>query len=347
MDIIRIFDVSEPPTNTTNIVRCGGFWTPADREKPGEILLPVVHPRLADRFFGFQAIFLGKVFVAVTNPSMELWFAFDGTGWQASSNPIFSTPESVRDGMSLWSGPLQFLVRLEPEAMLQEVKVGYSVCKDLLEYIFETALPRKLSIPMRFSQNVIVNPDGYSTPFPEGFDGHALTDVSMQLFDQQPIPASPVPESGRMELRQTLVPQSVGQLLFTVWPSVEFSQSLYQISQIPCVIIRELEEGQSHRPIREDYIQTSETEFKTIGMTYGADQEIEVSCIATKEGDARKMAIELSSLINQDAAVYSPPHDLTVSLQIVSGLKKGSQTYIKSGTLPTMSFKMLARNISH
>ena len=347
MNIIRTFDPSEHPASTTNIVRRGSFWTPADRQKHGEILFPVVHPRLADRFFGFQTVCVGEVSVAITSPASKLWFAFDGASWQGSPTPIFSTPRSVREGMPLWAGPLQFLVRLEPGAVLQEVKFGYSVCKDLLEYVLETALPRKLNIPMRFSQNVAVNSDGYSTPFPEGFDGHALTDVSLQLFDHPPVSGSPVPESGRIELSETLVAQSVGQLLFTVWPNVEFSQYLYQISQVPCAVVRELDEGKQHRPLREDSIQISETEFLTIGMVYGADQEIEISCIATKEGDARRMAIALSSSIDQNGSIYSPPHDLTIALQVVSGLKKGSQNYIKSGTLPTMSFIILAKNISY
>jgi hypothetical protein len=347
MEIIRIFDISEPPVSRTNILKRGAFWTPADRKQPGEILLPVVHPRLANRFFGFQAIHVGKVLVAVTNPTTNLWFAFDGVGWQASSSPVFSTPRSIREGMPLWAGAIQFLVRLEPDTLLQEVKVGYEVRKDLLEYLLETALPLKLTIPMKFSQNVTVKPDGYSTGFPEGFDGHALTDVQLQLFDQPPVEGSPVPESGRIELAKTLIAESVGQLLFTVSPTVEFSQSLYQISQVPCVIVREIGEGQHHKPIREDSIQISETEYALIGMVYGADQEIEISCIATKEGDARKMAIALSNSIEQDGKIYLPPHDLTLSLQLISRLQKGTQTYIKSGTLPTVSFRLLVRNISY
>jgi hypothetical protein len=347
MDIIRIFDISEQPISSTNISRRGIFWTPANRQNHGEILFPVIHPRLADRFFGFQAIGLGEVLVAIKNPITNIWLAFDGVGWQGSPLPLFSTPRSIREGMPLWAGPMQLLVRLKPNALLQEVKVGYSVCKDLLEYVLETALPRKLAIPLKFAQNVMVNPDGYSTPFPQGFDGHALSDVSLQIFDQPPVKASPVPELGRMELPETLVAQSVGQLLFTLLPNVEFSQYLYQITQVPCVIIRELDEGRHHKPLREDSIQISETEFETIGMVYGADQEIEVVCIATKEGDVRRMAIALSSLIDQYGSVYSPPHDLTIPLQLIGSFRKGSQPYIKSGTLPTISFKIMVRNISY
>lgn len=346
MQIIRTFDTSIAPIALKNLTKFEKFWTTQDQSNPAEILLPMIHPRLADSWMGFELNGLGKMSVAIASTS-DTWFHFTDGRWQESEFPVFASPTQIRAGIPKWAGAIQFLVRLEPNALLRELKIGYSVRQDMVEYILETALPQKLTRAIAFAQSVAVNGDGYSTPFPHGFDGSALTDVKFQLFNQLPVVAMPVPEQGRIELSEKLISGVIGQLLFSVAPTVEFSQYLYQISTVPCVVIRELEEGVQHRPLWEDSIQISESESVTVPMIYGSDRAIEISCIASKEGEARQIAISLMSLIQQSGSVYSPPHDLAIGLQVVGFLKKGTQNYIKSGTLPTMSFKVLMRNISH
>lgn len=346
MQIIRTFDTSIAPIGVKNLVRFEKYWTTKDRKHSAEILLPIIHPRLADNWMGFELNGLGKMSVAIASTGND-WFYFASGRWQVSEFPVFVTPTEIRAGISKWAGAIQFLVKLEPNSLFRELKVGYSVRQDMVEYILETALPQKLTTPILFAQNIAVNSDGYSTPFPHGFDGSALTGVKFQLFNQLPVLASPVPEQGRIELSETLTSGVIGQLLFSVSPSVEFSQTLYQIETVPCVVIRALEEGVHHRPLWEDAIQISETESITVPMVYGSDRAIEISCIASKEGEARQLAIGLMALIQQNGSVYSPPHDLAIGLQVVGSLRKGTQNYIKSGSLPTMSFKVLMRNISN
>lgn len=346
MNIIRTFDTSIAPIAYKNLTKFEKFWTTQDRNNSAEILLPILHPRLADKWMGFELNGMGKMSVAIASNTDD-WFYFADGHWQESELPVFATPAEIRAGISKWAGAIQFLVKIEPNALLRELKVGYSVRQDMVEYVLETALPQKLTRAIAFAQNVAVNSDGYSTPFPHGFDGSALTDVKFQLFNQLPVLAAPVPEEGRIELSETLTGGAIGQLLFSVAPSVEFSQYLYQISTVPCVVIRELEEGVQHRPLWEDSIQISESESITVPMIYGSDRAIEISCIAAKEGEARQVAIGLMSLIQQSGSVYSPPHDCAIGLQVVGNLRKGTQNYIKSGSLPTMSFKVLMRNISN
>jgi hypothetical protein len=346
MNIIRTFDVSTPVTKS-HIWQWGNRWKVVQGEAFGDILFPIIHPRLADKFFGFEVIGEGDIRVAVKSPTANMWFHFDGSGWCASQFPVFISIKSVRNGMPFWAGAIQFLLQLGANSSVQELKMGYSVCTDLIEYLLEIALPQKLNIPIHFSQTVAINSDGYSTPFPDGFDNQILTDVKLHLFDQVPVSAAPVPELGRIELPQDFPPNSIGQLLFSIYPRAEFSRYLHQITQVPCVIIREIDEGIHHRPIREDSIQVSDTEFVSTTMIYGADQNIEISCVAVKEGEARKIALALSDLINNNGELYSPPHDLSVGLQLIGSIKQGSQNYIKSGTLPTMTFKVAIRNVSY
>lgn len=346
MQIIRTFDTSIAPVACKNLIKFERFWTTRDRKTPAEILLPMIHPRLADSWMGFELNGMGKMSAAVANSS-DSWFYFAGGHWQESEHPVFTAPTRIRAGLSKWAGAIQFLVKIESDSLFRELKIGYSVRQDFVEYILETALPQKLTVAIDFVQNVVTNSDGYSTPFPHGFDGSALSDVKFQLFDRQPVPASPVPELGRIELAQKLTGGAIGQLLFSVAPTVEFSQSLYQISTVPCVVIRDLEEGVAHRPLWEDVIQISECESMVVPLTYGSDRAIEISCIASKEGEARQIAIALMQAIQQDGSAYSPPHDLAVGLQVIGSLKKGTQNYIKSGSLPTVSFKVLMRNISY
>jgi hypothetical protein len=346
MEIIRTFDTSITPIGIKNIAKFEKFWTTKDRKNSAEILLPLLHPRLADSWMGFELNGFGVMSAAIASTG-DNWFYFDNGCWQESEFPVFATAAEIREGMSKWAGAIQFLVRVEPNSLFRELKIGYSVRQDMVEYILETALPQKLTAPITFAQNVAINSDGYSTPFPQGFDGSALTDVKFQLFNEFPVSATPVPELGNIQLSEKLTGGVIGQLLFSVAPSVEFSQYLYQISTVPCVVIRELEEGVHHRPQWEDTIQVSETESIKVPLVYGSDRAIEISCIASKEGEARQVAIGLMSLIQQNGKVYSPPHDLAIGLQVVGNFKKGTQNYIKSGSLPTMSFKVLMRNISN
>jgi hypothetical protein len=346
MQVIRTFDNSIAPIAYKNLVKFDKFWTTKDRKNAAEILLPILHPRLADSWMGFELNGFGKMSAAITSTG-DNWFYFTNGRWEESEFPVFATPAEIRAGISKWAGAIQFLVKIEPNSLFKELKVGYCVRQDIVEYLLETALPQKLKTPIAFSQNVAINSDGYSTPFPQGFDGSALTDVKFQLFNQLPVSATPVPELGNIQLSEKLTGGAIGQLLFSVCPSVEFSQYLYQISTVPCVVIREIEEGVHHRPQWEDAIQVSENESIKVPLVYGSDRAIEISCIASKEGEARQVAIGLMSLIQQSGSVYSPPHDLAIGLQVVGSLKKGTQNYIKSGSLPTMSFKVLMRNISN
>lgn len=348
MDIIRYFDTSITPVNKNNLCRLGDLWKVVPGEEYGDILFPVVHPRLADKFFGFQLAGSGDVRVAVKSPISNLWFFFDDRcQWLATNTPVFMSPKLVRDGISFWTGSIQFMVRLAKEATFRELKFGYSVYQDLIEYVLGVALPNKLSIPVRMNRTAIVNDDGYSVDLPEGFDSTKLSDISFQIFNEYPVSATSIPELQRIQLDKDLPPQSIGQLLFSVVPTVEFSRYLYQISQVPCVVIRELEEGIHHRPMLSDVIQVSDNDYVSTQLIFGADQTIEINCVAAKEGDARKMAVTLSDLISRNGDLYSPPHDLTIGLQLIGSIKQETQDYLKSGILPSFTFKVALKNICY
>jgi hypothetical protein len=334
------------------------------REPGGEVITPVVYPRLAWRYLGVQAHPEDGIAIALYSPNgyqtqKPGFFYWDGTLWLPTSEAIYQSPETVREGMESWVGAVQFHIRIDEGRSLKEVTVGYEVDIQLIEYIFNFAIPGWLSQPYRLNRVSRSKPDG-SIDLPKGYNAEQILDVSVRPLEGQLVKAI---ASNNLVRSESPIPNQPVQLLFMVKPQVEFTEGMYQVEQAPCVVLRELDIREYHAPYRYEPVLTGQGQSELDYPVANFDLSVEVSVMATERADAQAIASQIMHKVRDEGCLYLPPVDLTLGCYVEGGIGAGGGSDAipleleggmgvaapsnTRGGLPTVMFRLVFKNLAN
>jgi len=341
----------------------------------GNILtFPVVHPTLCDRYFGFECEPEDRVIVATYSPLEEQFKVYTGQEWIPVPVAEFQPAPFVRAGMSQWYGPIQFQVqftdlptmgvlpgtsRVQSDTTMQFVsdfphsywkrlpfhfdylKIGYEVLTDLRSYLFRTAIPQLLTNPIRFYRMGMIT-DLHTCIFDSsGLPLEQLTNIEVQPFDSRRVPGTLV--GTEVQSREPFPKTGGCRISYTVPVPVECLETDFlQIKSVPCIVLRSLPEGKTHKPYRYDGILASNPFREELDViNYGYEQPIEISAIAATDEDAHILGNHIFTTIKNTGHLYSPPHDIKIPVSIRQGLKRGLTGGDILGLLPSYKLEIL------
>jgi hypothetical protein len=331
----------------------------------GNVVTPVIHPRAAWRYFGFQAHPEEWVKVAVYAPNgyrpsgQEPGFFYWDGAWLPTPEAVYQTPETIRKGIELWAGALQFHAQIAQNMALKELSVGYEVDVDLIEYMFNFAIPTWLSQPYRLNRTSWVKGDG-AVDVPRGYNAEQFLEVSLRPMGGLPIEA--IASGNSIRTSPPLAPQLVG-VLFTLQPQVEFTEGIYQIEQSPCIVVRELEIREYHTPFRYEPILTGKGGSELDYPVADFDLPVELSVMAAERQDAQAIANQIIHKVRDEGCLYIPPLDLTlgcyveggigagggqdsIPLELEGGMGVATPSNIRGG-LPTVVIRLVFKNLAN
>jgi hypothetical protein len=334
------------------------------KESGGEVITPVIYPRLAWQYLGIQAHPEEGIAIALYAPNgyqtqKPGFFYWDGTLWLPTSEALYQSPEAVREGMESWVGAVQFHIRIDEGRSLKEVTVGYEVDIQLIEYIFNFAIPGWLSQPYRLNRISRSKPDG-SVDIPKGYNAEQILDVSVRPLEGLLVKAI---ASNNLVRPESPIPNQPVQLLFTVKPQVEFTEGMYQVEQAPCVVLRELDIREYHTPCRYEPVLARQGQSDLDYPVANFDLSVEVSVMATERADAQAIASQIMHKVRDEGCLYLPPVDLTlgcyveggigagggqeaVPLELDGGMGVAAPSNIRGG-LPTVVFRLIFKNLAN
>jgi len=334
-------------------------------KEEGRVVTPVVHPRSAWHYLGFQAHPEEGITIAVYAPNGYRpsgqepgFFYWDGI-WRPTPEAIYQSPETIREGIGLWAGALQFHARIEQGKTLKELIVGYEVEIDPIEYMLQFAIPNWLSQPYRLNRITRLKADG-SVEIPKGYNVGQLLDV--QVWGLEGLPIKAIASGNSIRPETPLPPQPI-QLLFSIKPQVEFTEGIYQIEQSPCVVLRELDIREYHAPLRYEPVLTEKGRSELDYPVANFDLPIEVSVMAAERQDAQAIANQIMHKVRDEGRLYLPPLDLTlgcyveggigagggqetIPLELEGGMGVAAKSNVRGG-LPTTIFRLVFKNLTN
>jgi hypothetical protein len=350
------------------------------KESGGEVITPVIYPRLAWQYLGIQAHPEEGIAIALYAPNgyqtqKPGFFYWDGTLWLPTSEALYQSPEAVREGMESWVGAVQFHIRIDEGRSLKEVTVGYEVDIQLIEYMFNFAIPDWLSQPYRLNRITRTKADG-KVEIPKGYNIEQILEATVRSLDGLPVAVKATTPSGNLsqpvftinlpEGRTVNVlpnkPFEPVQLLFTVKPQIKFTEGVYQVEQAPCVVLRELDIREYHAPYRYEPVLSGQGQSELDFPVANFDLSVEVSVMATERADAQAIANQIMHKVRDEGCLYLPPVDLTLGCYVEGGIGAGggqeavpfeldggmgaaAPSNIRGG-LPTVVFRLIFKNLA-
>jgi len=366
MKIVRTFNAITFLKQPNKEVFLNGEYLVA--KKTGELTTPVIYPRLAWRYLGFQTHPEAGIKVALYAPNGYKrlgvtgepgFFQWDGMNWLPTPEAIYQSPETIRDGIEFWMGAMQFHLQIEQGKFLRELIVGYEVNFDPIEYILNFAIPQWLQKPYWLNRIVQMKGDG-TVEIPKGYNSSQFLDLQVRPLEGLPIKAEVKGDAIHPEV--ALSPQ-LAQLRFSVKPQVEFTEGVYQVEKSPCVVLREIDIRQYHAPYRYEPVLTktgsSELDFSVANF----DLPVEVSVMATERGDAQAIANQIMHKVRDEGRLYVLPIDLefgcyveggigagggqeATPLELEGGMGVAAPSNIRGG-LPTVVFRLIFKNLAN
>lgn len=345
MFIIQTLDLCRKTVlpEITNIVRSRGELVIDGNFSHGEMLTPLLTPRMASDYLGFELRPTEQNITVALYKSPSEPYAFNGDRWLASPSPTFYTADQIRQTLSAWAGPLQFRLKLERHSngdspRLHELKVGYEVPGDRLSYLIDLALPNFFSVPVQLTRWVRPSPDGLSVPLPSSFTPNRLSNVKVLSPELKPQPGTVVTNPTPKITLGTAIPQQPSRLIFDFKPKVSHQPGFYQITESPCVVLRLLDGINYRRMTAEDSIRLPNGQSRLWQTTYLYDQPVEVLVIASEMEDARAIANQLMQRVSSLGHINAPPSALELPLHLIQGIRSGD--VLEQNNLITLSFRM-------
>lgn len=351
--IIQTLELSRKAAlpEVNNIVRSQGVLVIADDSSQGELLTPLLTPRMASDYLGFElrpSASEQNITVAL-HKSPNHPYNFNGNSWMPSSEPTFYTPDQIRQTLPAWAGPLQFRLKLERHSngdspQLQELKVGYEVPGDRLSYLIDIALPHFFSVPVQLTRWVRPSSDGLSVPLPSSFTPDRLSSVKVLSPELRPQPGTVVTTPTPRITLSTPIPQQPSRLIFQFKPRATHQPGVYQITELPCVVLRLLDGTNYRRMATEDSIRLPDGQSRLWQTTYLYDQPVEVLVIASEMEDARAIANQLMQRVSSLGHIDAPPSALEIPLHLTQGIRSGD--VLEQNNLITLSFRVALLNMT-
>lgn len=326
----------------------------------GSFLMPAFKPRLAESWEGLD-VYPDEVGVEiqVRHPDTHQVYRYDAdTNWQITNESHYQSVASVRRGLMHWLATgIQFKLRLNRLAnglspVVSEVGVGFEVALEQLGYILDFSLPQTLSAAVelvRIVEPVIdahwvgvpvgINPERILSPYVRFPNRGEKFQGTVQPADQN-LPA-------RIQFDQAL-PDEPAYLVFRYVPLVQHAAQLYQVSEIPTVLLRSLAPQNERKVVLPDWIQTSDAEVKRSVESRWLDYPVDVIVIAADFQEARTISNQLTAEINKRNFLEVAGWGKVIPMQILQGMHPGvgdAGDSLTVGDLATQHFRLLLRDI--
>lgn len=343
MKIIKTFDFRFTPLKYLNLEISKMFLVPSQDTIFGEIETPELHPTLATKWLGIQVQPNIDCQISLCKNNQFFYFDAIANQWKVTPTRIFQDISVVLAGISFWSGPVKFTVRVPQGQMIQQIIVGYEVNANLVSYILQFALPELLRSPITISEMTQIDLDG-SVIIPPGIDISNYQELSICPLEGRPIKV--VKANNKFMPESILVPQPV-QLIYTVPLTVDYaiSDRLFQIEKIPSVIIRKLERESISRTYWSDQVFTSSQESVEDINSYNYDLPVSVTVFSSKDLESDEIADLLIRRIQEHGRLHVHPFDIDVGLQAIGGAKKAESTQAIAPILFSSQFKILVKRL--
>lgn len=334
----------------TNIVRDRhGFLAIAPGFATATLLAPPFQPRLAEAWDGFE-LYPDEVGleVQVSDPDTGIPSAFVDDTWHAGE-VAWQTPAVVRQGLPHWRGGIQFALRLTRQADGRSpgvfgLKVGFEASRDLQAYVLEYSLPTALSQPVQIRRFVVPLNDGQSIAVPPGLDAAKLVNPAiLAAVSRQRYPLTLTSTNPVVLRAAAVLPEEPLELLFGYTPHVEHEPYLYQVSELPTVLLR-AGTPQGERRLRvEDWVPLAAAGQMHLWQTAQCyDLPVQITAIAAGYSEARAIANQLLSVLAK-GYLEVPGFGMVLPVEIIRNIQRGPGLLgddLNEGSLEAMNFQV-------
>jgi hypothetical protein len=311
----------------------------------GHITTPLFPARMAAGYFGFEVRRELGVTIAPLRASGVAQVFLDGR-WQDTAAPLFYTGAQLRQVLPLWAGPIQFLLRLDRfedgrSPQIRQVVAGYEVGREFLDYLMEFALRQFLTVPVTLTRAAMPNPEGNALPLPKDLKQDRISDIRVLVPELKMV--SGTLGSDRILLSELVPGDRAVEMHLSYKPKVDHEVGVYQVEEIPCVLLRLLEGENYRKPIAQDFVRIAGDQARLLELTQVYDQPVEVEIIGATLGDVKAIH---KALVNQigKGKMDAPAYGLSVFLVGRSGLQIGDQLQ-KTGTLFSVRFRLTIKDL--
>lgn len=326
----------------------------------GSFLMPAFKPRLAESWEGFE-VFPGEVGVEIQVRHPDTHQAYQHVvdqGWQPTAPSTYQSVAAVRRGLTSWrAGGIQLSLRLTRQAngsspLVGEVSLGFDVAQEQLGYILDFSLPQALSQSVQIIRVVEPLPDGRSVAIPVGIDAGRMQNPRVrippenQILHGEILPADPnLP--ARLQVTFPM-PSRAAYLLFDYVLRVEHAPAMYELSEVPAVIVRCLPPQNERKIIFPRWLQISDFQVYAAVESRLVDVAIDVIVVARDYQESRTIANQLVANVNSRNFLEVPGWGSVLPMMIQQGLQAGAGTIgeaLVSGDMMAHYFRVLLLNI--
>lgn len=309
------------------IVRDGGLLRLADGVDTGWLLAPAIAPTMATQYVGFDLRpHEWGVGVAVRRPG-GAYYSFGQGGWVEASVPVYYDAAQIRSSLTQWAGPIQFQLCLQRDAetgvspRVQCLRTGYRVEGNFLAYLMEYVVRPWCKAPTRMIRNV-QSQDGIFINVPNQLNHLQMSVIQALKPGGVPRSVTVQPSPLRLQMTPATTPGTV-QLQFGYTPEAIHVTGIYQISEVPIILIRLLP-GENYRRINQhDWVQSSPWVATVWSTTFQYDQPVEFEVLAHEFDDVMSIAQSLLARIDRNNCLLVPAFGTTVYLRVRSAIRLG------------------------
>ena len=259
-------------------LQANGIFLPPNAP-PVTLVLPTVNPTWVKSYYGFDISM--EIFIEVAIGCNGQYYYYDGNQWNTSASPVFTTPELVRQGIA--SYPLQSIqlqLKLCPGASLSRVAIGIDVFGDPLDYLYNFALPAFFSCSIPISLVGRINNSQVNFAQRNSLDYQRITNLVIQKFQGSVISSQLVEQNIlTSSLQENGVMVSFD---YTIPAQYATEDILYQVTDIPSVLLRRLDSIKQRIPVAQTSVKTP-TDSETITLSLMHNEVVEVTIFAETE----------------------------------------------------------------
>ncbi|MFQ3618045.1 MAG: hypothetical protein SNJ57_13135 [Cyanobacteriota bacterium] len=339
------------------IVRRDGVLALADGVANGWFLTPAIAPTMAMRYVGFslepaeqgitvailRADGVGDETVLLTADSTG--YTIDTTDFTIDATDtalIYLSPEELRSLLPGWVGAIQLRIRLTRDAdgrspQVRSLRLGYEVAGDFLAYLINWVLRPWCGAPVLLTRN-LATVDGTTLPIPARLNPAQMSDVQALSPGLRLLDGTLMANPGRIELVEAIAPGMV-QLQFRYSPDVEHVTGIFQIDEVPVVLLRLLPGENHHRINATDWVRMPGDRAVEWQAARQYDQPVEIEVLAHTFEDARAIAQSLVSRVEQQGSLGVPAFGTTAIMRLRMPIQSNDMLQ-REGNLFSLRFRI-------
>lgn len=320
------------------IVRRDGALELMEGAAAGWFLAPAIAPTMAMRYVGFS---LDPAEQGITVAALRA----DSIGTSATEmmgDAPYLSPEALRALLPGWVGAIRFCIRLTRDAngrspQVRSLRIGYEVAGDFLAYLIDWVLRPWCGAPVLLTRN-LATADGTTLPIPARLNPAQMSDVQALSPGLRLVDATLMADPDRIELAEAIAPGMV-QIQFRYSPDVEHVTGIFQIDEVPVVLLRLLP-GENHRRINAaDWVRVAGDRAVEWQAARQYDQPVEIEVLAHTFEDARAIAQSLASRVERQGSLGIPAFGTTAIMRLRMPIQPGEMLQ-REGNLFSLRFRI-------